>query len=135
MYTDCVYCEYTLSDLLLNEIGVATICQELATSIEEKTRSLYANPKWFAEHCVRLHASCYKRSCKAQDKAKLAAELTQFHRIDAASLPSCGVTLNIGVTLNNLVKRFQIPISLHACDFCDLLDMFQEHKTALSNMV
>jgi len=84
--SDHDYCECTLSDLFLNEIGVTTICQELATSIEEKTRGQYANPKWFAERCVRLHASCYKRICKAQDKAKLDRHTCQCEKTTTCRL-------------------------------------------------
>jgi len=80
------YCTQQSSDIFLSDIGVTSISEELAADIELKTRGQHENAKWLTERCVRLHSSSYKHICKAQDKGKLAKELTHYRKVDAAAL-------------------------------------------------
>ena len=80
------YCSSTLSDIFLSEIGVSAISDQQAQVIERETNGQANNPKWISERRVRLHASQFKRICRAQDKSKVAKDLTTYRKVTAAAL-------------------------------------------------
>lgn len=140
--SDHDYCEKTLSEQFLVNLGVTNISAEFAAKIESQTHGQAANVSWHVERCLRLQASKFGRICKSQNGRKLAEELVTLRRVNAAAvrhgrryeehaLKAFSEKYNVAIERSGIVISTERPYIAGSPDgLCD--DFFVEVKCPYS---